>query len=65
VGVGHRWSWEATDGAEGDSLKVVDHLGEVVFAALMVAVCWECMAVARVVHLLGTLAEKAWSVSGL
>jgi hypothetical protein len=44
MGVRHRWGWEASDRAEGDSLKVVDCLGKVALAALMVGVCWECMA---------------------
>jgi hypothetical protein len=33
--VGHHWDWEA-DGAEGDSLKVADCLGEVALVVLMV-----------------------------
>jgi hypothetical protein len=61
--VGHCWGWEAADGIEGDSLKVMDCLGEVALAALMVAVHRECMAGAQVVHLLGPLAEQAWSSS--
>jgi hypothetical protein len=44
MGVGHHWEWEAADRAEEDSLKVADCLGEVVLAALMVGVCWECTA---------------------
>jgi hypothetical protein len=53
------------DGAEGDSLKVVDCLEEVALPALMMAACWEHMAGAQVVHLLDPLAEQAWLASGL
>jgi hypothetical protein len=57
--------WEAADGAEGDSLKVVDCLGEVALAAVMMAMCWECMVGAQTVHLWDPLAEQARSASGL
>jgi hypothetical protein len=65
IEVGHRWDWEAADRVEGDSLKVEDCLGEVALAALMVVAHWEHMAGAQIVHLLGPLAEQAWSASGL
>jgi hypothetical protein len=57
LGVGHRWDWEAAVGAK-DSLKVADCLGEVALAALMVAVCWECMVGAQAVHLLIPLQNR-------
>jgi hypothetical protein len=60
MSVGHLWGWKAADWAEGDSVKVVDCLGKVVLAALMVGVCWECMARAQAVHLLHPIAEQAW-----
>jgi hypothetical protein len=62
--MGYHWGWEATDGAEEDSLKVADCLGEVALAALMVVVHWECTVGTQVVHLLGPLAEQAGSSSG-
>jgi hypothetical protein len=55
MGGGCHWGWD--DGAEGDSLRVADCLGEVVLAALIVAACWECTAGAQVIHLLDPLAE--------
>jgi hypothetical protein len=44
---------------------VVDYLGEMALADLMVSVHWEHMAGAQEVHLLGPLAKQAWSASGL
>jgi hypothetical protein len=44
---------------------VVDCLGEVALAAVMVVVRWEHTAGAQVVHLLDPLAEQAWSASGI
>jgi hypothetical protein len=38
-------------------MKVVGCLGKGVLAALMVGVCWECLAGAQVIHLLDPLAE--------
>jgi hypothetical protein len=58
MGVGYCWGWEAADGAEGDSLKVADCLGEVALAALMVAVHWECTAGAQVIHFLDPLQNR-------
>jgi hypothetical protein len=65
MGVGHHWGWEVADGSEGDSLKVVNCLGEVALAALMMAAHWECMVGTQVIHLLDPLAKQAWSASGL
>jgi hypothetical protein len=65
TGVGHCWDWEAADRAEGDSLRVAGYLGKIALAALMVGVCWKYMAGAQAVHLLGPLAEQAWSASSL
>jgi hypothetical protein len=64
MGVGHYWDWEVADRAEGDSLKVLDCLGKMALAALMVGACWECMVGAQAVHLLDPLAEQAWLASG-
>jgi hypothetical protein len=44
--------------SEGDSLKVVDCLGEVALAALIVAAHWECTAGAQVTHLLDPLQNR-------
>jgi hypothetical protein len=57
MGVGHRWDWEAADGTEEDSLRVVGCLEKVALVALMAG--------APAVHLLDPLAEHAWSASGL
>jgi hypothetical protein len=44
---------------------VVDCLGEVTLAALMVAACWKCTVGKQVVHLLDSLEEQARLASSL
>jgi hypothetical protein len=65
MSVGYHWGWEVADRTEEDSLRVADRLGKVALAALMLVVCWECMAGAQAVHPLDPLTEQAWSASGL